>query len=146
MAILPDLWLMVLQAIPFAVTLFVLNKLIFQPMIAYLRDRDAAIVGSREDALKLQGTAGEKLGAYEARVAEARATVAAERKTARDQAMARRETLIAGARAEADGKIAEALAVIDGERALASEELNRLSRSLATDISSRILGPEVAAK
>ena len=146
MAILPDPILMLIQAVPFAITLIVLNKLIFQPMIAYLNDRDVAIVGSRNDALQLQDTASDKLNAYEARVAEARAQVAGERSNARLAALDKRETLIAGARAEADKKVAEALAVIDGERALASEELDRLSRTLAGDITTQILGSEVAAK
>ncbi len=146
MAILPDPWLMVLQAIPFAVTLIVLNMVIFQPMIAYLKDRDTAIAGSRQDALRLQETADERLNAYEKEVAEARATIAAERSASRSQAMEAREAAIAGARADADKKVAEAVAVIEGERALASEELDRLSGNLASEITNRILGSEVSAK
>jgi F-type H+-transporting ATPase subunit b len=145
-AILPDLWLMVLQAIPFAVTLFVLNKVIFGPMITYLKDRDVAIVGSRQDALKLQDTAADKLSAYEAKVSDARTTLTAERNVTRNKALEAREALIDGARADAEKKVAEAVAVIDGEKALASAELERLSRGLATDITHRILGTEVAAK
>ncbi len=146
MEILPDPILMLIQAVPFAITLVVLNALIFRPMIAYLRDRDVAIVGSREDALKLQDTAGEKLGAYEARVAEARAEVASERNSARSAALEKRDAALTAARAEADKQVTEALAVIEGERALASEELDRLARTLAGDITTRILGSEVAAK
>ncbi len=146
MAILPDPFLMLIQAIPFAITLIVLNQLIFKPMISYLNDRDVAIVGSREDALKLQDNAADKLGAYEARVADARAEVAGERNAARTTALEAREAKIAAARAQADQKVSEALAVITGERALASEELDRLSRTMAGDITTAILGPEVAAK
>ncbi len=146
MAILPDPILMLIQAVPFAITLIVLNKLIFQPMIAYLNDREVAIVGSRDDALQLQDTASDKLNAYEARVAEARAQVASERNTARNTAMEKREALIAEARSQAEAKVAEAVAAIEGERALASEELDRLSRTLAGDITTQVLGSEVAAK
>jgi len=144
-AILPDLWLMVAQAIPFAITLIVLQKVIFGPMLAYLADRDTAIVGSREDALRLQAKAESRIADYEAQVADARATISEERNTARGQALTEREAAIAAARAEAEQKISEAVQVIEGEQALAAEELERLSRVLAGDISTRILGTEVAA-
>ena len=145
MAILPDLWLMVAQAIPFAITLIVLQKVIFGPMLAYLADRDTAIVGSREDALRLQAKAESRIADYEAQGADARATISEERNTARGQALTEREAAIAAARAEAEQKISEAVQVIEGEQALAAEELERLSRVLAGDISTRILGTEVAA-
>ena len=96
MAIIPDPWLMFLHAIPFGLTMLMLHFVLFKPMIGYLGDRDKAIVGSREDAKRLQEKAEEKMAEYDTALSNARAEVSAVRAAARAQAMEERETAISG--------------------------------------------------
>ena len=139
MAIYPDPWLMFLHSIPFFLTMVVLHVVLFKPMLAYLGDRDKAIVGSREDAERLEIRAEEKLAEYEAAIAKARSDASSVRAEARAAALAKREDSLAAARTTAEEKISEALVEIQKERDAAAKELGTLSMNLAEDISSQVL-------
>jgi len=139
MAIIPDPWLMFLHAIPFGLTMLMLHFVLFKPMISYLGDRDKAIVGSREDAKRLEEKAEEKLAQYEAALANARADVSAVRAAARATAMEEREAAIANVRQEAETKIAAALVEIQAAAQVAAKELQPISSTLADDISNQVL-------
>jgi F-type H+-transporting ATPase subunit b len=139
LSIMPDPILMVLQAIPFALLIFLLNKLLFAPFSEYLAERDQATVGAREEALKLQQRAQAHLAEYEKKLEAARAETQRIHAEARKEALSEREAAIAAARADAEKKVADALETIAGERELAAEELRRLARSLGGEIATRIL-------
>lgn len=140
MPLIPDPWLILIQTVPFLVALFVLSNVVFHPMIRYLEDRDAATVGAREQAARLQHEADVRLARYEAQLLAARGEVATLRAARRQEALDRRERALAHARSEADRKVKDALDVIDGERDLAAQELERMARILAHDITDRVLG------
>lgn len=145
MSLVPDPVLIVLQAIPFFVSMFILHSLVFKPMIAYLQDREAATVGAQQQALKLRQDAELRLAEYEAKLSRARAEIGTVRAEARAAALVKREEVLAVARREAEARVADAREIIVGERELASQELSRMSRGLARDIASKILGRELAA-
>jgi len=139
-SILPDPILVALQAIPFALLIFILQKLVFVPFTEYLEERDRATVGARKEALQLQQDAESRLKDYEAKLESARAEAQQIRSDRRKIALDERENGIAAARGEADQKINDALDTIAGERELAGEELRRLSRTLGTQIAEQVLG------
>jgi F-type H+-transporting ATPase subunit b len=139
MAIYPDPWLMFLHAIPFFLTMVVLHVVLFKPMLAYLGDRDKAIVGSREDAERLEIRAEEKLAEYETAIAKARSEAASERAEARAAAMKKRDGSLTAARKDAEEKISQALVEIQKERDVAAKELGTMSMNLAEDISTQVL-------
>ena len=139
MEILPDPWILFLQAVPFTLTLWMLHTVLYKPMVAYLQDRDQAIYGSRRDAQALQAKAAEKLDEYEAALALARKEATSARTEARRVALVGRESKIAAARAAADTQINEAAALISGEKELAGKELERIASSLAQDIAKSVL-------
>lgn len=139
MAIIPDPWLMFLHAIPFALTMAMLHYVLFKPMIGYLGDRDKAIVGSREDAIRLQEKAEDKLAQYEAVLAAARAEASSVRAAARADALAEREEAVAAARRDAEGNLADALVEIQVAAQIAAKELETISSTLADDISRQVL-------
>ncbi|MCB9744686.1 MAG: ATP synthase F0 subunit B [Alphaproteobacteria bacterium] len=144
MSLIPDPVLIGIQLIPFFAALLILNTLVFKPFIAYLEERDAATVGARHEALELQQKAEEKLAEYDKKLAEARAEVAALRSTRRDSANAEREAKLAEARAVNEAQLNDAIEIIEGERELAAQELERLSRALAADITQKVLGRDAA--
>jgi F-type H+-transporting ATPase subunit b len=139
MEILPDPWILFLQAVPFTLTMWMLHTVLYKPMVAYLQDRDQAIYGSRRDAEALQAKAAAKLDEYEKALGLARKEATLARTEARRVALDARETKIAAARAAADTQINEAAALISGEKALAAKELERLASSLAQDIAKSVL-------
>jgi len=145
MEILPDPWIMFLQAVPFTLTLWMLHAVLYKPMVAYLEDRDEAIYGSRRDAEALQAKAASKLEEYEKALALARTEASSARAEARRAALDERDVKVKAAREAADKKINEAAAAISGEKELAAKELERLSASLADDITLSVL-PSVAAE
>ena len=53
MNLIPVPILLVLQLLPFFITLFALYHIIFKPMIAYLDARSDSTVGAREEGVKL---------------------------------------------------------------------------------------------
>ena len=140
MNIYPDPVLLILQAIPFALLIFILQKLVFVPFAEYLGERDSATIGAREEALRLQREAEAHLARYQERLAEARAEAQRIHAERRKVAKAERDAALAAARAEADKLIEDALDTIAGERELAAEELRRLARGLGADIAAQVLG------
>ena len=139
MDIIPDLWLMFLHAIPFFLTLVMLQVVLFKPMLAYLEDRDTAIEGSRADALSLQEKAEQKLNEYESRLREARSELATNRAEMRASAMEERDQKLTVARKQAEARINEAVGTIRQEQEAASAELEALTGDLAQQISSQVL-------
>lgn len=144
MSLIPDPVLIGIQLIPFFAAMAILHTLVFKPFIAYLEERDAATVGARHEALELQQKAEEKMAEYEKKLAEARAEVAALRAERRDSANADREAKLSDARSVAEAKLNDAIEIIEGERELAAQELERLSRALAAEITQKVLGRDAA--
>src|SRR4030095_13021305 len=70
--IIPDPALVLLQALPFLLTIFALKAIIFDPMLAYLDGRHDATVGGRKEVTELQAKAEAHLAAYEKRLHHAR--------------------------------------------------------------------------
>ena len=145
MSLVPDPALIAIQALPFFASMLILHALVFKPMLAYLQDREAATTGAQQAALKLRQSTESRVAEYEAKLARARGEIGVTRAEARTAALAKREVVLAAARQEADARVANAREVIAGERELASQELNRMSRALGRDIASKILGRELAA-
>ncbi len=145
MALIPDPWLIVLQAIPFALAILLLDRIIYRPMLAYLLDREEAIEGSRRRAAELQAEVERAVGEYEQRLAEARKRAAALRKQLRDAALAEREALLARERQAAEAEVDEAVARIREAREAAAQELEKIARQLAGEIARRVLPSAEAA-
>ncbi len=139
MEILPDPWMLLLQAIPFALTLFVLNTVLFKPMVSYLDDRDMAIHGSRKDAKELQKKADEKVLEYETALASAKNEASIVRSDSRKAALAARENKLEVARAAVDAEISAALAEVAAAKTIASNKLEDLSAALAAEITAKVL-------
>ena len=144
MEILPDPWMLFLQAVPFTLTLWMLHTVLYKPMVAYLEDRDEAIYGSRRDAEALQAKAEAKLAEYETALAAARTEATSARAEARREALVERETKVAAAREKAELKINEAAAAIATEKELAAKELERIASSLADEITLSVLPSQSA--
>ena len=144
MNIYPNLTLIVLQLIPFIVTLFALNAIIFKPMMQYLDERENASGGASEKAKQLHKETEAKLQELNARLKEANAIASDKKTSSREALMSNYNEAIALAREEADRKLKDAAVQITTEQTAASQELKTQAESLAKDIASQTLGRTLA--
>jgi F-type H+-transporting ATPase subunit b len=145
MSLVPDLTLTVLQMLPFLATMFVLNALVFKPMVAYLEDRDKATVGAQAEAADLTQKAESKLAVYEEQLSSARADIQAMRAKLRGQAKDEREAALASARVDCEARLSAAVSEIQAEGDVARKELAQNTASLADAITSAVLGRDASA-
>ena len=141
----PNLTLIGLQAVPFLVTLFALDKAIFKPMLAYLDEREASLVEGRERTENLQAQIQERLASYDQRLEAARMEISDLRAKRRAAAQEEYEQRVSAARSKADAEVAAAVQGISAEREQAWSALEISARQLAGDIAGRVLGRSAAA-
>jgi F-type H+-transporting ATPase subunit b len=139
MNIIPDLGLLLMQAIPFLVTLIALNFILFRPMLAYLEERDAAIEGVKEQARLLQERITSDVALWEGRLAAARSEVAQERARLHEHAQQQRKKLIDTARTETETRVGAAVAEIHDAQQAALATIRGSSEVLARQIAERVL-------
>jgi len=145
MNIIPEPTVVVLQMIPFLLTVTALYYIIFKPMLGYLSERDGATGGARQQAEDMQAQINEKLSSYEESIATARSRIALTRSSRRADAMTAYNERIAAARGESDTKMDAARQTLSEDQEAARQELKGTTAQLATQISSRVLGREIAA-
>jgi F-type H+-transporting ATPase subunit b len=143
MNIVPDLVLVVLQALPFLVLIFGLNAIIFKPMIAYLAERGVATEGARKEAEALQERAELKAQQWDSALQRAHDEVVEFRGAKRAEAQGAYAKRMAVARKDADSRVSQALAGVAAEAEQARAQLAPMSRGLAAAMASRALGREL---
>ena len=139
MKIVPIPLVVLLQTIPFLLTVFALYKIILKPMIGYLDARNKATEGARKEAETLQAQAEAQTNEYEQRLNSARAEITALRAERRKEAMASYNATMDVARKEIQGQISEALSALETDRSTARAELRTTATTLASQITGRIL-------
>lgn len=143
MNIIPDPFLVLMEAVPFLVLLFGLNSILFKPMLAYLKEREAATDGTRRAASELQERAALKLQQWETAFARAQAEVADFRAQKRAEAQAVYTRRVGEARGEADKRIAAALAEVAADADRVRAEVPAMAAELARNMAEKTLGRAV---
>ncbi|MFT5684157.1 MAG: F-type H+-transporting ATPase subunit b [Myxococcota bacterium] len=139
MNIVPIPLVVLLQAIPFLLTVFALYAIILKPMLAFLDARIQATEGARKEAETLQAQAEAQTNEYEKRLSSARAEVTALRAQRRKEAMKSYSATMDTVRKEVQGQINEALAQLESNRSTTRAELRTTAATLANQITGRIL-------
>ena len=145
MDVMPHPVAIALQVIPFLLTCFGLWKIIFEPMLDYLDERDRHIAGSRAEADELVARVEERTAEYQEKLTKAKGQIAELRARRRAEAMAAYEAKVHAARTAAEEQISSALVEIDKARVSASAQLETTAHGLAGDIAGQVLGRSVAA-
>ncbi len=143
MNIIPDLTLALVQVAPFLVLVAGLQVIIFKPMLKYLHDRAAATVGAKHDAEALVKRSEGRMAEYEARLAKVRSELTEYRAALRNDAHKEHAQHVAEARRESEVHLHGALAAIQREAAVARKAVASMSKDLAGDIASSVLGRAV---
>jgi F-type H+-transporting ATPase subunit b len=145
MNVIPDPTLILLQAIPFGITLIALYFILFKPMLAYLDERADATIGARQKAKELEALAEEKALALQGELKKAQVEIGAIRTQSRNDALAEYNTIIEAARIEANQKIDAATAELAQETSSARQALRGAANDIASQIASQAIGRDLAA-
>ena len=121
------------------VVMFLMNRLLFQPVLRTLESRESYLAGLSE------GVAGqraeiERLAAdYEQKLDKVRSEVTQVRQDARKETQDAVEAVLYGARQEADAELRQALSELDKEVEQAKTELQQAAQGLAEKAANQIL-------
>lgn len=130
------LWVIALLMI----CVFVLNTLIFKPILAMSESRAKAVRDARELAASAAQKATDAAATFDRTLAAARAEVYGQMDEARRTAMARRAAIMAETRQETERALHDATTRLADQAAAARTSLERDAAGLAGDIVGRVLG------
>jgi F0F1-type ATP synthase membrane subunit b/b' len=139
MNIIPNLYLLSIQLIPFLVSVVALYLIIFKPMLAYLSERSSMTDGAKAEAEALLEKVQAQVEEHETRLTEANAEVRTIRADRRHVAMQAYAAKIDVARKAADGHISAALVELGADQVEAREQLRGQVDALADQIAGNIL-------
>jgi len=136
--VLPDLsvfWIILLVL----VLTVVVNRLLFQPFLRVMAERERRVTAARELAEQSAARAHQALSEFETRTTAARAEVYAAMDTRRREALARREALLAETAAEASEQVSAAFGQLDETRREVRARLESDAAALGSAIAARLL-------
>jgi len=144
MNIYPNLILVLLQLIPFLLTILVLNSIIFQPMLKYLDDRDNASSGAEDKAKEIEAEIESNLADLEEKIQAAQQKASVLRSNAREKLVRQYNDVVHQSRKDADLEVKEAAAEIAAQQVAARQDIKVQAKDIATQIASQALGRDIA--
>jgi F-type H+-transporting ATPase subunit b len=122
----------------------VVNSLLLKPLVRIMHEREHAITTARQLADKAAADAAAATAQFEARTAAARAELHRDMDQARKAALATREQLLADTRAEVDSNLKTAVDQLRTETDAARASLDAEADALAQAITERVLDRKVS--
>jgi len=135
--------ILVFQIIIFIAAIFILNSLLFKPLLELVDRREKLTTGTIEEANQLREKIEQIIQDYNARWDEARAQALEERNEIRRKAQASAEELLQKARQESQALLKQAKQKLEDEKSLNEDKIRPDIEYLAKDVASRILGKEI---
>ncbi len=129
----------------FLFLLVVLRQFLWRPYLKVLGERTTRVDGYKQEAVRLEAEAAERLAKAEAALAEARRVGAGERAEARAVAHKREQELMAAANAAAQKTLADARARVAATLTVERAKLQQTASEVGMQAARKILGREVAA-
>ena len=130
---------LIIQAINFAILLFLLHRLLYKPLLAKMEERSGAIKKSLDEAQAARTEATRQQEENAGRLKTAYAEAAAIREQALKEAAEEQKRLIDAARAESQRMIESAKAQMDADIRKAREELRREVSDLAVGVAEKLI-------
>ena len=137
-------WTMLIQLINFLLLIWILNKILYQPVLKVLNERDSRIGGAQNRARSLIAQGEGLLADYEVRLRNTKIEAMALKTEIRKEAAVASSQAIDAARLQADGIVTETRAAMRAELDQVRRELEPELGSLADEIAARVLGRKVA--
>ncbi|MDW7708964.1 MAG: ATP synthase F0 subunit B [Deferrisomatales bacterium] len=134
---------LVVQLVNFLLLMYLLNRILFRPMLRVLEERRERTEGRRTKAAQLESEAQAIWDDYQKRIHAAKADADRSRTQLVRQGETERDRLLAAATAEADKAVAQVRARLRGEAEEARRSLRAQAGQVAESIAQRILGRAV---
>lgn len=132
------------QVILFVVLWLILNKVLFQPYLHLLDERERRTTGAQHDSTDLEHEGARLRAQYEEKIAAAQTAAYADKERVLQAARAEREKILTDARQEAAQTLERArqeiAAAVAAEKGLAASE----AAAIGSEIASKVLGRSVA--
>jgi F0F1-type ATP synthase membrane subunit b/b' len=130
-------------ALIFLFTLLCLNRLLFQPVMRCIKEREHLTTGRIHEADDLLQRYGQLTQEYEATLRAEKSASYRRLEERRNAGLKQRAAMIAGARQDADEKLAAARAEMSGQLERVKGSLAGEARDLAAMIGRRLLGRNI---
>lgn len=131
---------LIIQLINFLIIVFILNKILFRPILKLLAERDDLIEGTKVRAVELKEKGEEKLLEYNQALDQARRKASESQAEVRKEALAAADTMIQSAMAEEQKIIAQIREEIKAEAEKARMDLKAQAETISNEVSLKILG------
>jgi F-type H+-transporting ATPase subunit b len=128
----------------FFLLMFLLNKLLYKPVLKILGEREERVAGGQEQAKKLIEQGQEIFGTYNQKLHSAKLDAIAVKNATRNQAVEEANAIIDGARKKAETIVADVQKEMADEIARVKKELEPELGIMASTIAQQILGRKVA--
>jgi len=131
---------LLLQIINFVALIFILNFLLYKPLLAMMDKRKHIIDGGKEEIDRLHRTVTEKMAAYEAKLLATKVEALGKNKELIKEGSEQAQALIADANREIQASMEEFHQKLQTEVRAARELLNNQSQVLSVEIAEKVLG------
>ena len=137
-------WTFFVQVLNFFVLMFILNKILYKPILKVLDDRDERIVGGQEKAKELISESDTILNSYNEKLQVSKIEALGTKNIARKEASEKANVIIGEAREKAEGIISQVQRDMALEIERVKKELEPEVDIMAATIAQQILGRKVA--
>lgn len=132
------------QIAGFFILYFILNVLLYKPVLKILEERDKNIAGTKKEAETLEAELQKKLLEYENKLNEAKAKAQEERLRIRQEGLDKERELLENARKDSQDRLMAAKAELEKDVKSALTQLKEESKIISKDIAGKILERKVA--
>ncbi len=136
-------WTILIQMVNFIVLIFVLNKILYKPILKILEERDERISGGQQKVKELEGAIQGMLKDYTDKIYKGRVNALEAKNVAKKEAVGKANEIINDARKKAEEIILQVRSEIVREVGKARKELESELGSMAASIAKQVLGREV---
>lgn len=132
------------QIAGFFILYFILNALLYKPVLKILEERDKNIAGTKKEAETLETELQKKLLEYENKLNEAKAKAQEERLRIRQEGLDKERELLENARKDSQDRLMAAKAELEKDVKSTLTQLKEESKTISKDIAGKILERKVA--
>jgi F-type H+-transporting ATPase subunit b len=133
-----------IQIASFVILWVGLKRLLFDPVLHLLEQREARTAGAYRDASNMKAAADTSAAEYERRMQEVRLSVAADTEAARTATHTQEQRVVSEARAQASTQLTQLRESLARQAAAARPALGSEARELAAQIVERVVGRPLA--
>ena len=137
-------WTLGLQFLNFVILLLILNKILYRPLLKIIADRSDRIAGLHAGAKDLEADIDEKMQRYQQQLNDAKFQANEERNKLKQAASEEEVKFLTEARGKASSRLEKIKSQVAVEAGEASKILQTEAGALAEQITTKILGRELA--